>query len=212
MNLLAIVAAIQQRLGVPTSDAMFTTAVCTDLANSALHMIEMDGDWPWLEATETITPISGTAVYTPDANWTRTIEVQWGDYPPLQRVDISDLRALGSPAGRPQFYAVYAEKLQLRPVPNATSPAITHLYLRTEPDLVDGTDEPLMPAQFHYAIVELAAYLAYRRIHQLPEAGGAQAAYQEWVARMLARVNRVSSDQGGGAAHDAMPSAAPAGP
>lgn len=209
MNLTALIAGVQERLGVPSTDSMFTSGVCTNLINSALHMNEMDADWPWLETSETIAPVNGQENYTPNANWLRTLELQWGDYPPLTKVDIRDLRAIGSPAGRPQFYAVYGDQLRVRPVPTGTTPTMTHLYIRTQPDLSSGSDSPLMPANFHYAIVELAAYLGFRRIHQLPEAGGAQAAYQEWLKRMLARVERVSPSPGGGAAPAATPGTAP---
>src|SRR4051812_9383183 len=108
---------LRLRLGIPTGDAMFPDATLTDLINNSMHKIDTDHDWPWLEASETITPVGGTATYTPNANWLGTLEVQGGDSPPLKRLDIAELRAMGVPSGRPAFFAVYAEQLTLRPVP-----------------------------------------------------------------------------------------------
>lgn len=200
MNLTALTAALRTRLGVPTTDAMFTDATCTDLLNWSIKKINSDHDWGWLEKSEAINTVNGTATYTPGADWLRTLMVQYGDYPPLEHVSIDRIRMIGTPAGRPAFYTVFGDLIQLRPVPSAVV-ALTHLYIRTEPDLTAGGDIPLMPATYHPVLVEYAAYLGMLRISDIQEAGAALARYDKWLARQTTSdaESRFSADLGGGA-------------
>jgi hypothetical protein len=199
MNLSGLRSAVRNRIGVPATDSLFTDPVVNEIVNHALHAIEAEWDWPWLEATENIPTAAGTASYAPlSTSWLRTLELQYGDYPPLERWDIARLRAMGVPAGRPNYFAVYADQLQLRPVPTAVL-TLTHLFIKRENDLAADADTPLMPATYHWALVEYAAYLCYRRSNRLDAAGGALAAYTAWRDKWVKQnPSRYSEDVGGG--------------
>lgn len=197
MDLSALRTALRTRLGVPDSDALFTDTVCTALVNAALHSIETRNDWAWLEAVETIATINATDTYTPAATWLRTISVTIPGREPLQRKTIEELDMLLGTTGDPRFYGIFAEKIVLRPVPTSAL-NMTHRYVKYEADLSANGDTPLMPASYHHAIVSFAAYLGFRRSNQLADAGAAQAEYQQWEERMLARADRKSDDTGGG--------------
>lgn len=198
MNLGQLRSAVRNRIGVPSTDALFTDSVVNEIVNHALHSIEAEWDWPWLEASENIPTVNGTAAYAVSATWLRTLEVQYGDYPPLERWDIAKLRAMGIPAGRPNYFAVYEDKLQLRPVPTAVV-TMTHLYIKRENDLTTDADTPLMPATYHWVIVEYGAYLCYRRSNRLDAAGGALAAYTTWRDKWVKQnPTRYTEDRGGG--------------
>lgn len=214
MNLGVMETAVRSRMGIPTDDAMYTDTPLDLDINSAIHHIESLFDWPWLEAEETIAAVAGTDNYAPIATWLRTIALQIGDYPSLQRIGIEELRAMSASAGRPFFYAVNREKLWVRPVPAVNTLSFTHTYIRTETDLANDADLPLMPAIWHQAVVEFAAHLGFRRLKKSQQAQEAKADFDGWVQRMLARHGRDSQSKGGGlVATPAAPVAAPlAGP
>lgn len=199
MDLAALRTALRTRLGVPSSDALFTDTVCTSLINAALHAIEVRHDWPWLEAVETIPTVNATDAYTPNAAWMRTVSLTISGRHPLERVSIEKLDSLLGTTGDPRFYGVFAEQLIVRPVPTGAL-NMTHRYIKKEADLAADANTPLMPASFHESIVSYAAHLGFRRSNQLADAGAALAEFQAWEERMLQRGDRLSEETGGGEA------------
>lgn len=198
MNLGTMRTDLQTRLGVPSGDALFTTAVCTILINDANHATEVRADWPWLEQSESINTANGTDAYTPaGTGWMRTISLTISGRDPMERVSIGEIDRMLGASGDPRFYAVYGDQLLLRPVPTSIL-AMKHRYVRSEPELANDSDTPLSPVSFHAAIVELAAAYGFRRANRNAEAGAAMASYEQWIGRMLARADRRSTDPGGG--------------
>lgn len=200
MDVTALTAAFRTRLGVPATDAMFTDAVILELLNFSIQKINGDHDWAWLEKSESINTVNGTAVYSVGADWIRTLLIQFSDYTPLEKVTIDRIRMLGSPAGRPTFYSCFGDQLHVRPVPTGVT-AMTHLYIKIEPDLAGPTDVPLMPKVYQPILVEYAAYLGFLRVGDLQEAGSALARYERWLQRQIDpdAESRYSADLGGGA-------------
>lgn len=199
MTLATMQTSLRVRLGVPTDDALFTDTVLASLLNDALHAIEVKHDWPWLEAVETIATASGTANYSPASGWMRTVNVTISGRPPLERVGINELDMLLGTTGDPKYYGIFAEKIEVRPVPT-TILSMTHRYIKKETDLASAGDTPLIPASFTPAVVALAAAFGFRRSNQLADAGAALAEYQQWEERMLVRADRLSEETGGGQA------------
>jgi hypothetical protein len=192
MNLTQMQAAVYARLGVDTTDGMLTPALVNGFINDANHQIELMHDWPWLQDVETITTVAGTDSYSPGAAnadtfaWHRTIELRDGlDATVLERFSITELDDRWQPneQGKPREFAIYGDKIILRPVPDSVY-SVIHRYLRQEADLVSGSDTPSMPAATHAAIVELATYLALRRDRNDPRAQGAQAAFASWMSQL----------------------------
>lgn len=188
MDLTALRTAVLTRLGVPSGDALFTTAVLDASINAALHEIESEEDWPWYEASETITTAAGTQAYAVAATWLRTREVKpsgaAADYP-LDRRSIAQLEEWYpyGDTGRPAAFAVEQGQLYLFPTPNGAY-TYTHRYVKIEADLVNAGDTPLMPAQFHNAIAELATYVALKRSRDDARGSAALAAYERWASKM----------------------------
>lgn len=200
MQLSTLRSALRTRLGVPTSDALFTDSVCTELINAALHAIETKHDWAWLEDVETIATVNGDDTYaSADSAWMRTVSLTISGRQPLERKPIVALDALLGTTGDPRFYGIFGEEIIVRPVPTSAL-NMTHRYIKAETDLAGDADEPLMPASYHHALVSLAAHYGFRRSNQLADAGAALAEYQAWEERMLARGDMLSEDQGGGEA------------
>lgn len=177
--------AVRIRLGVPAADAFYSDPTVDNLINEALNAVATEVDWPWLEATETISTVAGTAAYTPAANWTRTKALTINQYDSLLLRSLQEIREIDSTVqGLPLYYCVAAEQIILRPVPDAVY-AIIHDYYKIEPALVTNTDTPLMPAPYHSAIVEYAVYLAALRSGEQARMQAAQQGYANWLRRIL---------------------------
>lgn len=211
-DLSALRTKVLDRIGVPSTDPQFPAALLTRFVNDAMHFIETDHDWPWLNASATITTTAGDDTYAFPADYRRTRSIlapSGGEPLPLRRYSIDELdsRWPTSGRGRPEAWGVDGEQIILRPMPDAVF-TLTHRYVKSEPDLAGDTDVPLMPTAFHAAIAEVAAWMALRRDKQDPRAVAAWSAYANeqagWRRKMLddarrfggpARV-RVRSDWG----------------
>lgn len=197
MDLVTMRSKVRERLGVPASDGLYTDTVLTSLINAALHYIESEADWGWLEAEATITTASADADYDLPARYRSTIGVVNADGFPLDKATAKMHRLLRGASGVPKVWDVLGNQIRLAPTPNAIL-ALTHIYVGGEVDLAADGDEPTMPTVWHQAIVEYATYLAFRRWKSDAEAGSALAAYETWVEQMKAKAPRVSVDEGGG--------------
>jgi hypothetical protein len=197
--------ALRTRLGVPTGDPLLTDTNATDLVNSALHMLETEHDWPWLETSEDLATVIGTATVTPGATWMRTINLRISNGVSLSRRPVEEVDFMASAGtGEPRLYAVTGATITLFPTPSAVL-TLKHRFVRSEPDLAADGDTPLVPASFRPAIVEYAAHLAYRRMRDEAKAAVALAAYGDWLKQMRARASRYADTHGGGAEAPAKP-------
>ncbi len=190
---------LRTRLGVPASDGLYTDDVCTSLINSALHYLESEADWGWLETEATVATINGTATYALPAGYRSTIAVLNADGFPLDQATAAMHRLLRGAVGAAKVWDIYGSDLRLAPTPNAVV-NITHVYIGAEDDLVADEDVPSLPSVWHDAVVEYAAYLGFRRWGPQADAGSALAAYETWLEQMLRKAPRYSTSTGGGEA------------
>ncbi len=160
------------RLGLPATDGMFPTGTTDQLINDGLRAMATDYDWPWLQVDTTFSTAVGTEAYTPPANWTRTLWISDGgdDLPLRQRRDLT--RWLDtSNTGNPRFYAIFAERIILAPIPSSVR-TLRHGYIRSEAVLSVGTDVALCPATYddlivQYAMQEAAVLLKDSTLYQM---------------------------------------------
>ena len=190
VDVTSMTASVRTRMGSPTTDGFFTDAMILDMLNEALMAIATEGDWPWLQATTTFTTVAGTATYDPTVatNWMKTRALTIDGYDSMQLLNFKEIREkVTSAQGTPEFYAVFNELINLRPVPNAVFTVI-HDYYKYEPLLVNPGDQPILPAQFRMAIVEYAVYLAHMRQSDTSRysnsAAAALSSYKDWLMRM----------------------------
>lgn len=141
MNLTEFRAAVLSRMGLPSGDSMFDTTALDLLINAALRQIETEGDWSWLETTETINLIDGTDAYDPASDFVRLLALQVGTSAPLQRRPLKELLYMGGGVGMPVFYGFRGDQILLRPVPGSDEDGteLVHTYLRAETPLSSGS-------------------------------------------------------------------------
>jgi hypothetical protein len=187
MNRAQLREATYDKLGVDSTDPRLGTARIDRLINEALHWIETDKDWPWLMTSTTFSTAAGTGAYTAPTDWLRTRSLRIADYSPLEVRSSEELDydyPLSTEQGVPTAFGFEGDQLLLRPLPSGVY-TVTHRYVRMEPDLNNDDQSPLMPASFHPAIAEVAAYLSLRRTREEERAAVAFAAYKDWHERMV---------------------------
>lgn len=182
MQLSELRTAVLTRLGRPATDGFFTSTVLNDLINEALQAITAEAEWPWLQTSEVISTVAGTSDYTPNANWNFTkllfiLQDEPFTYVPLETLVGYTL------SGRPSIFTMSENKIKMRNIPDAVY-SVNHLYYKIEPILAADANTPLMPAQFHYAIVTFAAAKAYQRINDLYAESQALNDYKDWLRRL----------------------------
>lgn len=185
-------------MGLPTTDSLITDTVLTALINEAIHTLEYEGEWWWLEGTETLNATVGNSTLTPSStNYSRTKSLTYTTGQDLDLKDIAFLDILLPSQGPPAFYGFWGNIIHIRPKAD-TSYSFTHRYLKRELDLASGSDTPLVPDRFTPAIVEYAAYLGYRRSNDGDNAALCLSAYKDWVKRSVANGDLKVTEEGGG--------------
>ena len=202
MNLLQLRRAVRSRLGVPTSDQMFTDDILDDHINLANDLIASEHNWPWDGQLEATIPIEdGALIWPADVPAWRTIRsIYFNDIEVHERSASDLMRSYSddnSGVGTPAMWADVGYKdsadgrsILVRPKP-ASSPAsvLVVFYAETKP-LVEDTDRPLMPRQYAGAIVAKAAELLSLREDNRAAAESHGREYVQWLARMRKGLRR----------------------
>lgn len=189
LTLVLMRTAVLRNLGALSTDGdalNLEASFITDILNEANHSVETERDWPWLGATETISTVSGTRLYTPAAGWLRTKALTAADWGPLKVVSQDDLAQAWpttTDLGTPVLYAEVAGQLDLRPTPNGVY-TLTHSYFRTEPELSSDSDTPLLPNQFRGRLVDMATAMAAARLRIWAVSQYHQSKDAAWQRRM----------------------------
>lgn len=179
------------RYGTPSGDSFFSDTNLNDLLAESLDAVSTEFDWPWLQASATITTAAGDRDYAVPADWIRTRKLYIADYEPLELMPSTDV--LWSTAqGRPTQYAIEGDLVQVFPVPDGVY-SITHKYQKSEPALSSDSSTPLMPAIFHHTLVAHLVHLMHVRAGSLQKASAALVDYRGWIARMQDHRRRSSA-------------------
>lgn len=183
--------AVRSHLGVASGDGLFTDAILTAFINEALAEIATEHDWPWLQDSETGTIGAGSTYFTPGVsvvyagteNVTITVST---NVIPLQMRTYDELLQLypTTQQGQPEAWAVKFEKVQLRPIPDASYVYI-HTFIKGEKTLASGSDVPYMPDNYAAALINLTVYIALGRSKEDSRAVAALNHYNAWLSKML---------------------------
>lgn len=192
MTLTELIASVRAKSGYPSTDAQITDAAITDFLNDALNAISTERDWPWLETSATLTTVADTAAYSPPSGWVRTRALQVPGSAPMDgaasRFELDSLYPSTS-TGQPQSWVVSGDQIRLYPIPDGVY-SITHIYFRQETQLSSPTDEPLMPAWAHAAIVHWATSLCHSRTRNQELADESMKRARDWLTRLADNARR----------------------
>lgn len=146
------------------------------------------------EATSDYSTVAGTAMYSLPADFARVRSVR--------RTDISrEMTAVGlrtidrsiSTSGAPVFYALDGANVHLYPTPDQVYP-IELRYWKMPAQLVNDTDVPTIPADYHNLLVYAAVADAYRAEDDLQTATGWQQLYDKGLTQFSADMKFPNDD------------------
>lgn len=180
---------VRTRIGLPSADAFYTDPVVNDLVNEAIQQISLEADWPWLQASATLTTVLNQQAYTPPVAtghlWLRTRGITpTDDSNSLDWKPLLQIRNLGTISGDPQVYCISGEQIVLGPRPGSVR-TYTHDYIRQEPVLFQNEAQPLLPVPFRPAIVHLAAAMAHLRQNAVERYDMEMRSYNAALKRMM---------------------------
>lgn len=198
MNFSQLQTRVLARLNMSTDDPQASLA--DEYVNEALHIIEASAPngWPWMRRTITVTTTASTQSYSfstigalesPDVGIAKVLGVKVlnnGIYMPLRLMSPDEAAQLfpTTTTGVPEAWFAEGQTLYLYPSPNAAFTLPVRVVI-TETDL-EGSSSPVLPVQFHTAIVEAASMLFYETLADWDKAGRAQAQVDVWIKKMQA--------------------------
>jgi len=187
---------VRRRAGVATGDQLITPALIDDVVNQALQQIDGEAMWPWLETSATLTLVAGTTSYALPTDFRKakgTIVLIGATSGRTELVEVSAISAfVADPTmtGRPSGYAIDGDSVVFTPTPDAAYTARLGYY-RTTLELVDDADTPLLPDQWHGAVVAIAVGLLVtpeKGSRSAKEVADIEAA--NWIRRMRSSLRR----------------------
>lgn len=191
MNLADARDAVYLRTGYDSSDGQLTPERITSCLRAALNFITSEHDWDWLQTTETLSTVAGTASVTPlvgssaGVTWIRTLNLINSNADYIEKTPWSEFRMfLNTVTGEPTKWCDYGGQLCIWPTPDGVY-TITHDFIRGENALNSDTDTPLLPTQFEDAWIAKATAMALRRVAESIRAQEQEADYQAWQHVMV---------------------------
>lgn len=164
--------------------------------NNALGSVARDMDYFGAEATETITTLSGTAVYPWPVDLARIRSIfNAVTNLELTRVALSDIDRSQQVAGTPAFFATDSTNFRFYPTPDASAYTLTLRYWRMPAVLVNDTDVPALPVDYHDMLITYALWKCYERDDDTDTAAYHEKQYKEQFAEMQTDLKFPSSDQ-----------------
>jgi len=184
--------AVQQNIGTLSADPYFTDAIIDGFVHKALRKLDSAYEWPWSHVFDTLPTVSNQEFIVLPSGWSKTIALTINDYQSLTPTSLIDLRSeTATGRGMPISYAIAADKLYLRPTPDAVY-SITHDYMLSEPDLANDAATPRLPAAYHDAVVDLASFYALNKAGEQSRADRYLEQYRSWVSDMRRDVRRMT--------------------
>jgi hypothetical protein len=190
MNLSDLRTAVYNLMGVPAADALLPAAKLTEWINQSLQEISAERDWPWLDATDPTTALVAATNPKLPCGWrdTRTITIN-GSKARLVTISTSDDWLNDDDRSRTHEYAIEGGDIVITPAPSGGE-TFVHRYVMDEPVLEDDLDEPLMPARWHYAIINKACKYAAVSTNDVAGSKVFEEDYQGWLAKMNRAIDR----------------------
>jgi hypothetical protein len=184
---------VRSRLGVPSTDQMFTDDQLDDHINLAIEAVDAEQRWPWQEQMETTILDEMTPDISLGPAWRATRGLFRDDQIELKLVSPSDILSWyvssTDVTGLPEVWAPIGDRIVVRPLPSGQVKLVHYFY--TQPVwLRHDDDEPDIPDQFVGAIIAKAAELLSTREDDRAAAAAHSIEYRDWIDRMRRDVRR----------------------
>jgi hypothetical protein len=158
-----------------------SSARVTQYLNMAMHAVDEEDAWPWLETTTT-----GTAPLTITDLRAVLYVVDTTQRFPLTGMDVRDvvdMDAIVGTVGTPAFYWLDG-MTTLNVYPTNTTDSLSVRYLKYETDLSAGTDTPVIPGRWHGLWIDRAVIECYKDSDNFEQAALLKQTYDLNVTEM----------------------------
>lgn len=181
---------VRSRLEATTDDQRLTDAEILLCINDGMASLSEERDWPWLEATTTISLVAGTTSYPLPSNATRLHLLSVGGHE-LDFVQYRDLLRYHNVQGAPVRYSVVGGNVIVSPEPVAAE-TLDVYYQRSENVLVSGSDTVLCPDRYASIATTYAALYAAIRVRDQNLIASLSKLQKDELTRTYDAVNRAS--------------------
>jgi hypothetical protein len=131
--------------------------------NQAVRKIIIAAEIRTSQGSETITTLAGDPSYTMPEGFARLIDFFYPAAPRLMTAkDIRDFDLLPEASGQPTAYTVRSNELFLWPTPDGAY-GLTMRFWRLPQDMVNDSDIPALPVQYHEDPIAYAMWKCYLR-------------------------------------------------
>jgi hypothetical protein len=183
---------ILETAGLASDDARFPSATLNRVVNRALRNLSAEHDWPWNQASETLTTVAAQEAYSPAAAWQKTIRLRYEgrdlvEYQPRDAAQF--FNDTGSPVG---FY-IEEESIHLLPIPDGVY-SVEHIYSAGETALSGDTDTPALPDRYIDWLVSIALVQVSQRIRDTDLYGMADRERRRWSRLAADEVRRSTAN------------------
>lgn len=183
---------VYTRVVTTESDPLLTPTVVNDLINDALREISSDGEWTWLNLTETIECVANSATYALPAGFIEVISLTNSNGQQLTPINEADLEAINAATfGEPLFFVVGNKQLTVTPVPTYDLD-LSLRYKSADNTLTGDADEPKLPEHLVDALIWYTCYLCMIVTRDDQRASDMYNAYQLARKRMETQPTQVS--------------------
>lgn len=164
MQLQDIRTEVRTRMGITSTDQSLTDATLNTLINSSLRRINVLFDWPWLEASGSVTVGAGASTIAARTDGIRKMRWVRTEDRELIYLNNRDLQDYYDTTGRPMYFTEDTGTFRTVPVTDKAYDLTYGYVLAIEPTLTDDTDEPLVLEYAIDLLVADACVLVARRI------------------------------------------------
>ena len=169
------------------SDAKYRPLVKKWL-NDAQRRAVIESEFRTQEASESYSTTASDATYVLPTNFSRLIDLfNTETHEQLTPLDPREYDELPESTGRPYAYTVIGSELNLYATPDGVYP-LKLRYWRLPADMVEDTDTPEIPVQYHELLIAFAMKKAFMREDDLPMAQQWDAIWREGVLKMRGEV------------------------
>ncbi len=162
MDLQGFIDEARLRYGASVNDQLFTDANMTTLVNAAVRQINLDQDWPWMEAESTVNTVSGSNILTLASDVRRVVRMSHNEQEIryfTQRIQSDFYNTTGSP----RVYTHEAGNWKVYPTPDGAF-TIDYVYVKDGDNVLGNpTDTLLMPSWTVDAVIARTCLMMARR-------------------------------------------------
>lgn len=132
--------------------------------NDGQNRIARYVEWFGAEGVYLIPIVAGTSSYAWPSDLARVRNVfNTATNNELQYAGLRDIDRSVTSTGEPGFFAVDGPNLHLYPTPDSSTYSLELRYWKLPPALVNDTDVPALPPDYHYVLISYALWKCYER-------------------------------------------------